>query len=177
MMFACMLLGFAAQRIDFFNRLPEFKKQLKYTFWISLAAAILINVIIMVVISYKWPVFKYFKPRYWAIFSTMIMILSGICLLYLNNKLKAVFRGFQAMGKMTLTNYITQNIIAVFIFLNVGLGVFNTQQYWVYILIATIVFVIQIPLSLWWLSRYNYGPIEWVWRQLSYGKRLHIKKV
>ncbi|QQL49236.1 DUF418 domain-containing protein [Mucilaginibacter ginkgonis] len=176
MMFACMLFGFSAQRINLFSRLPEFKKPIKQTFWISLAAATLINLIILVVINNNRPVFKYFKPRYWAVFATMIVILSGICWLYINNRLRGFFAGMQAVGKMTLTNYMTQNIIAVFIFLNVGFGLFNTQPYWIYIAIAISVFAIQIPLSILWLKHFNYGPVEWIWRQLTYGKRLPLKR-
>lgn len=178
MMFACMLFGFAAQRVDFFNRLPELKKQLKRTFWIALIAAVILNIGLGLLIHFKLnkQVFVYFKPRYWVIFATLLTIATGICWLYICGKLKRIFNGFQAMGKMTLTNYMTQNILAVFLFLNVGLGMFNTYQYWVYFLIAFAIFVIQIPLSQWWLTYYNYGPVEWVWRQLSYGKWLPIKK-
>jgi uncharacterized protein len=177
MIFACMLFGFAAQRTDIFNRLPELKKQLKTVFWISLAATVITNVGIGMLFMFKSPVLTYFKPFQWAVFSTMMMILSGICWLYTAGKLKRFFAGMQAMGKMTLTNYMVQNIVAVFIFLNVGFGVFNTMPYWFYFVTAVAIFTIQIFISKWWLTYYNYGPIEWVWRQLSYAKRLPIKKV
>jgi len=31
---------------------------------------------------------------------------------------------------------------------------------------------VQIPLSAWWLSRYRFGPVEWIWRRLTYGRPL-----
>lgn len=176
-MFACMLLGFAAQRIGFFDRLPEFKKQLKTLFWISLAAAIVLNIALKMAVSHELKLLKFFRPGYWVILSTMLSILSGICLLYISGKLKSIFSGLQFMGKMTLTNYMAQNVIATFLFLNVGFGWFNTKPYWFYVLAAVLVFVAQIFISKWWLSHFNYGPMEWIWRQLSYGKRLPIKKV
>ena len=175
-MFGCMLLGFAAQRIDFFNRLPEFKKQLKIAFWIFLSAAIIVNVVFLIADDMHAVFLKYIRIRNWAVLSTMLAILTAICWLYINGKLKSFFNGLQAMGKMTLTNYMSQGILAVFIFLNVGLGIFNTQPYWFYVLIAVLVFTIQIFISKWWLTHYNYGPMEWIWRQLSYGKQLPIKK-
>ncbi|MGY0036031.1 DUF418 domain-containing protein [Pedobacter sp. NJ-S-72] len=110
------------------------------------------------------------------VLSTMICILCGICWLYVNGKMQRFFTGLQAMGKMTLTNYMMQSILATFIFLNVGLGIFNTMPYWFYIFIALLIFSIQIGFSKWWLIHYNYGPVEWIWRQLSYGKRLPIRK-
>jgi len=174
-MFACMLLGFAAQQINFFNRLGEFKNQIQKMFWIALVIAVISNTGLMIGIHMGIS-FKYFKPAYITIISTMITILSGICWLHLNGKLKKLFNGLQAMGKMTLTNYLAQNILASFLFLNIGLGLFNTMPYWFYALTAVVVYILQIFFSKWWLSYYNYGPLEWIWRQLSYGKRLPIKK-
>ena len=174
MMFACMLLGLAAQRIDFFNNLSVFKKKIKTTFYIAWITTIVLAVLLTIAGDLK--LFTYMRPRYWLIFATMISILTGICWLYTNEKLKLFFDGLQAMGKMTLSNYMAQNIIAVFIFLNVGLGLFNTMPFWFYFTAAVVVFILQIFLSKWWLSKFNYGPVEWIWRQLSYGKRLPLKK-
>jgi uncharacterized protein len=50
-------------------------------------------------------------------------------------------------------------------------------SYGVFMLIALVIYVGQIYFSKWWLSRYYYGPLEWLWRQLSYGKKLPIKRV
>lgn len=175
-MLACMLLGFAAQRIDFFNRLQEFKKQLKTVFFATLLFSVVSNVAQFFIYKANPDFFIWFKPYYWITLSTMISILCGICWLYLNEKIHRFFDSLQAMGKMTLTNYMMQSILASFIFLNVGLGIFNTMPYWFYIFIALLIFIIQVGFSKWWLSRYNYGPVEWIWRQLSYGKRFTIRK-
>lgn len=174
-MFACMLLGFAAQRINLFNRLDEFKKQLKTFFWICFVLAILINGGATIAF-YREYNFTYFKLAYPSVLSTMFTILCGICLLYIHGKFKMFFAGLQAMGRMTLTNYIVQNILAALLFLNIGFGLFNTMPYWFYITVALVVYSLQIFISRWWLTYYNFGPIEWIWRQLSYGKRLPIKK-
>lgn len=175
-MLACMLLGFAAQRIDFFNRLTEFKKQVKTVFFTTLSFSVASNLAMFFIRKANPDFFGWFSPYFWISLSTMICILCGICWLYLNEKMQRFFISLQAMGKMTLTNYMTQSIVAPFIFLNVGLGIFNTMPYWFYILIALLVFVVQIGFSKWWLARYYYGPVEWIWRQLSYGKRFPIRK-
>jgi uncharacterized protein len=175
-MLACMLLGFAAQQIDFFNRLLEFKKQLKLVFYITFVFSVLSNVSVFLINKADPDFFAWFKPYFWISSSTMICILTGICWLYLNGKLQRFFASLQVMGKMTLTNYMMQSILAAFLFLNVGLGIFNTKPYWFYILIALLVFVIQIGFSKWWLKRYQFGPVEWIWRQLSYGKRFPIRR-
>jgi len=175
-MFACMLFGFLLQKLDFFNRLNEQKKLLKRTLWISLGTAIFIGVGFNLMIFYKLAPLKFFHPLYWLVLSTMIFIATGICLLYTNGKLKTIFSYFSAGGKMTLTNYITQNILAAFIFSGIGLGIADTMPYWFYFSLAVFVFIIQLFISKWWLSKYNYGPIEWLWRSASYLKLFPFKK-
>ena len=176
MMFACMLLGFYAQKTDFFNRLPEMKRTLKKTFWISLLIALLLISVFEIVFSIDLVFPTYFRPGYWLILSTMICIASGICLLYYHNKLQTFFTYFRLSGKMTLTNYMVQNLLAFLIFSGVGLKLYNTLPYWAYFILAIFVFIIQLFVSKWWLSKYNYGPVEWLWRVLSYRKLFPLKK-
>lgn len=175
-MFACMIFGFLLQKLDFFNRLNELKKLLKKTLWISLVTAVIIGVSFNLLIFYKIAPLKIFHPLYWLVLSTMIFIATGICLLYTNGKLKMIFSYFSAGGKMTLTNYIVQNILAAFIFSGIGLGIADTMPYWFYFTLAVFVFILQLFISKWWLSKYNYGPIEWLWRTASYRKLFPFKK-
>ena len=90
--------------------------------------------------------------------------------------MKTFFNYLQVMGKMTLTNYMVQNLIGLLVFSGFGLGILSTKPLWYYISLALGVYILQIIFSKWWLSKYNYGPIEWIWRQLSYRKRLPLKK-
>ena len=175
----CFLLGLAAQKINFFGRLAENKKYIKRTFGASLG----ITLVLWVAFAFPrapWliEVFKYFNPRLWLVLSTMIFIASAICWLYLAGKLKRFFEALQIYGRMTLTNYVVQNIWGLLLFSGFGLGlVMHQLSYGVFMLIAFAIYVAQIFFSKWWLSRYYYGPLEWLWRQLSYGKKLPIKRV
>lgn len=177
-MLACFLLRLAAQRADFFNRLAEHKKYIKRIFWLSLVFTLVMVGLFFTTQHFKWNWMKYYQPGYLFILSSMIFIGSAICWLYVAGKLKAFFRSMQVIGKMTLTNYITQNILAVLLFSGFGFGLTFAHRihFGFYLLFAFVIYVAQIYFSKWWLSKYHYGPIEWVWRQLSYGKRLPIKK-
>lgn len=175
-MLACMLFGFLLQKLDFFNRLNELKKLLKYVFVTSLITAVVIAIVFNLAIIYKASFLKFFHPLYWLVLSTMIFIATGICLLYKNGKLKTVFIYFSAGGKMTLTNYMTQSVLAAFIFSGVGLNIGDTMPYWFYFSLAIFIFILQLFISKWWLSKYNYGPIEWLWRSASYRKIFPFKK-
>jgi uncharacterized protein len=173
-MFTCMLLGFYAQKINFFNRLHELKKQLKNMLFISLFTALSLGAFFT--IASKVTSFTYFNPYYWLIISIMLFIASGLCLLYTNNKLKTIFNHFRFSGKMALTNYMVQNILAAFIFSGIGLNLSNSMPYWFYFSLAISIYIIQLFVSKWWLSKFNYGPVEWLWRVMSYGEVFPFKK-
>ena len=77
-----------------------------------------------------------------------------------------------AAGRMTLTNYLMQTLIATAIFYGWGFGLWNKVGPAAGVLLAfAIFFIIQLPLSVWWLRRFQYGPIEWLWRLATYGHR------
>ncbi|WP_291150969.1 DUF418 domain-containing protein [Flavobacterium sp. UBA7680] len=175
-MLACMLFGAMLQKLDFFNRLKEMKKLLIYVLISSLFIAVILGVVFYFTTENKAEFLNFFHPYFWFIISTMIFIVSGIILLYDSKKLKTIFDYFSAGGKMTLTNYITQNILGAFIFSGIGFGIADTMPYWFYFSLAVFVFIIQLFISKWWLSKYNYGPIEWLWRSASYRKLFPLKK-
>ncbi|WP_149205759.1 DUF418 domain-containing protein [Flavobacterium johnsoniae] len=176
-MLGCMLFGFMLQKLNFFNRLIELKKLLQYVCIVSFLCAVVIGIGFNIAIIYKAGFLKFFHPLYWLVLSTMIFISTGICLLYINGKLKMIFSYFSAGGKMTLTNYISQNILAALIFSGIGLGIADTMPYWFYFLLAVFIFIIQLFISKWWLSKYNYGPIEWLWRSASYREWFPLRKI
>jgi uncharacterized protein len=73
-------------------------------------------------------------------------------------------------GRMPLTNYLMQTAIATFIFYGWGLGLWlKVGPALGLVLPFAIFFVIQVPLSKWWLGHFELGPMEWVWRRLTYG--------
>ena len=176
LMLACMLLGFYAQKTNFFNRLPDLKKFMKKMFLINLLFALVLIAIIKTVFGNGLVFPTYFRPGFWLTLSTMFSIASGICLLYGSNKLKTLFEYFRLSGKMTLTNYIVQNILTMLLFSGIGLKLYNTLPVWFYFGLAILVFTVQLFVSKWWLSRFNYGPVEWLWRVLSYRKLFPLKK-
>jgi uncharacterized protein len=175
-MFACFLLGYAAQRINFFENIAENKKHVKRILWYMLSAVLLLVAFFITADKLKWTYYKYYNPGYIFIIATMLLITSALCLLYVNGKLKAFFRSMENIGKMTLTNYLVQNVISFFVFGGVGLGLGSKMPYWFYLALPFAIYIIQVYFSKWWLSQYNYGPVEWLWRMLSYHKILPIKK-
>ncbi|MCR4995254.1 MAG: DUF418 domain-containing protein [Bacteroidales bacterium] len=81
-----------------------------------------------------------------------------------------------APGRMALTNYISQSVIGILIFYGMGFGL-GTRVGLIYVeLIAMGVFAVQIVLSHLWLHYFRFGPLEWVWRMLTYGRYFPLLK-
>jgi uncharacterized protein len=80
------------------------------------------------------------------------------------------------MGRMALTNYLTQTIIAIFLFTGLGLGLGMRVSAISFESMAVGVFIMQLLWSRWWLKRFQYGPMEWLWRSLTYGKVMSMRK-
>ena len=80
------------------------------------------------------------------------------------------------IGRMAFTNYLAQSIILGWIFYGYGLGLFGKLGVTSALAIGIAVYIAQVPFSAWWLGRYRYGPVEWLWRTLMYGEAQPMRK-
>ena len=82
----------------------------------------------------------------------------------------AVRRALAAVGRMALTNYLMQSLICLFVFHDMGLGWWNElERHQLYYVVAA-VWAFQVAFSVAWMGRYRFGPMEWLWRALTYGR-------
>ena len=77
-------------------------------------------------------------------------------------------RSLASTGQMALTNYLMQTIICTTIFYGHGFGLFGSVERTGQILIVFAVWAVELLWSPWWLSRFRFGPFEWLWRSLTY---------
>jgi len=82
---------------------------------------------------------------------------------------------FAPVGRMALTNYLMHSIICVVLSYGFGLGLWWRIGAAKAMAIAAAIIAVQIPLSAWWLSRYRFGPVEWIWRRLTYSQPLALR--
>ncbi|MDX9932615.1 MAG: DUF418 domain-containing protein [Bacteroidales bacterium] len=75
------------------------------------------------------------------------------------------------MGRMSLTNYLLQSVLLGFIFYGWGLCYFGMTEVTMVIKIALVVFLAEVFISHLWFQKYSIGPLERIWRRLSYGRR------
>lgn len=100
---------------------------------------------------------------------------SSICLLYVNGSFSKRFNNFRYIGKMALIIYLMQSFIGVLVFHGLGLGLAGEMGFFEIYTFGFVLFFLQILFCRGWLKRYAFGPCEWVWRQLTYGKRISLK--
>ena len=85
-----------------------------------------------------------------------------------------VTRAFAAVGRTAFTNYLLQSVVATTVFYGHGLGLFGAVSRAEALGMVVAFWAIEILVSVAWLRRYRFGPVEWVWRTLTYGERQPI---
>ncbi|AQG78432.1 DUF418 domain-containing protein [Spirosoma montaniterrae] len=99
-----------------------------------------------------------------------VFYIAGLTLLFQRVAWQRVASPLASVGKMALTNYVLQSIIGTLIFYGYGLGLIGKIDTATAALFVLPVFAVQVLFSRWWLSRFQYGPLEWLWRSLTYLK-------
>lgn len=174
------LLGLYAGRKNFFstweNQILWIKKMCKKAGW-TILGCILFNVLVfggaeLAKIKIPQTLQSALGGLTFDIFNGCMATLYvfGILLLFRKEKWKHRLLNFYAVGRMGLTTYLTQTLFGFFIYFSVGLAWLNEIGSATALGIGLIVFALQIVFSKWWLGRFQFGPIEWLWRSLTYFK-------
>ena len=111
-----------------------------------------------------------------SVYPMGLAYMSALCLIYLRSRNGAFWRWMAAPGRMALTNYIGQSVIGMFLFYGIGMGLGASFGLTQTEITALCVFVFQVLLSSLWLRYCQFGPLEWIWRMLNYGKKLRLTK-
>lgn len=115
--------------------------------------------------------------NYWASLFTAGGYIAGIMLLHRAGLFQKAQQALSAVGRMALTNYLAQSVICTALFYGHGLGLFGFVPRWQQLLIALGIWGLEIVWSVWWLRRFEQGPMEWLWRCLTYLRIPPLKKV
>lgn len=95
---------------------------------------------------------------------------SGLILLLRNLNWRQRLAPLASVGRTALSNYLLQSVVAVALFFSVGLGLYGQVSPVAGAFLATVFFAIQTLFSVLWLKRFRFGPVEWLWRSLAYGR-------
>jgi uncharacterized protein len=121
--------------------------------------------------------FPYFQPTYHA--GRLGMALGWLALTMLVCR-AALFPGIRArlaaVGRMALTNYLMHSLLGLLVFTGAGFALVGTLERWALYVFVVAVWCLQLALSPWWLARYRFGPAEWLWRKLTYGRQPKLRR-
>lgn len=179
-----ILLGFLVGRRGWVGRLPTLAPQLRRAQWLALGVALLGGALSLAFAALTATlVARGMYPA--AIGATVLDTLAkslgrpALMAFYALALLRLLqhrgparwLRPFALAGRMPLSNYLLQTLLGLFVFYGWGLGFWDRASPWVETVLATAIFlVVQLPLSAWWLARFRYGPVEYAWRRLTYGR-------
>jgi uncharacterized protein len=90
---------------------------------------------------------------------------------------RSLLKPFAAAGQMALSNYLAQSVICLLLFTGLGLGWYGQlERYQLYYVVFAI-WAVELTWSPLWLARFQYGPMEWLWRSLTRWEMQPMKKV
>ncbi|WP_267162824.1 DUF418 domain-containing protein [Halovenus salina] len=106
--------------------------------------------------------------NYWGSFLLAGGYIGAIMLLSRRFAGGAVTGGLAAVGRTAFSNYILQTLVATTIFYGHGLGQFGQVTRAEALGLVVVIWLVQIPLSVLWLRYFRFGPMEWLWRLVTY---------
>lgn len=113
-----------------------------------------------------------FSGAFIALFYMMVVVL-----LVQTTVGQKLLKPFANVGRLSMSNYLLQSIAMTFIFYSYGLGLYGSISYTAGFVLVFVFFTIQIIVSKWWVTRFQYGPVEYIWRWATYGKKPTFKKL
>jgi uncharacterized protein len=173
-----MLLGLLIGRNHWYRRIPELMPVIRRLQWAALA----IGIVCSITFGAIWQIERTPGPSALKLLASITYVLSRLSMMtfYVLTivrlaelpQWKARFAPLAAAGRMPLTNYLMQTLICTALFYGWGFGLWGrVGPAWQLALAFAIFFLVQVPLSTLWLRRFQYGPLEYAWRVLTYGRQ------
>lgn len=168
---AMFLVGMAVGRSQLFERLRQRRATLRKVLYVTLPVGLALSALLLlgddpVAIFVGMPSTPVLAAGY----------VSGLSLLSLTAVGGRVLRPLANVGRMALSNYVLQSVICSVLFNGYGLGWHDKIGDAGLLGVAVAIVAVQVPLSGWWLSRYRFGPLEWVWRSVTYRRRQPMRR-
>lgn len=124
----------------------------------------------------EYAMFGGYQYNYWGSLLVALGLLGGVMWIATSGYLALPRRWLEAVGQTAFSNYILQSVIGTGIFYGTGLGLFGSVSRVGQLAIVVGVWLVQLVLTSWWLTRFVQGPLEWSWRALTYGHRTPFRR-
>ncbi len=172
--FPPFLLGLYVGRRRIFGNVSAHRRFIRRVMWWSLAIGLIGTIAFMLLLAARDAPYltrqglklleRFGSP------SLAFFYICGLTLLLEKAAWKRRMQPLAAVGRMALTNYLLHSVAFVLLFFGYGLGVYGKVGAFGGFVLALPVLFLEVLLSLWWLKRFRFGPAEWLWRTLTYGK-------
>lgn len=180
-------LGAAIGRSGILDNIPRFVPLLRRIAWIAIPSGLAIGLIVRLIYTGAWAPLGEFESLQTigeALRSPAALLLAagycaGVVVALQKPWGKRLFGLFAPVGQMALTNYLAQGLLIGFVLFGVGpgLGLAGSIGTFAVLLISIAFFAFQVAYSHLWLSRFRFGPMEWLWRALTYGERPAFRRL
>lgn len=174
--FALFLVGLYAGRRQIFENLPAKLPLVRQVMWWGLGLGLAGQSVWFVSEKLPNPAWPYFTRQVGSVLEPFADAALSFCyatavvLLAQHAGWRKFLAPLAAPGRMALTNYLLQSVAFAILCPRYALGLFEQvrpAQAWG---VAVVIFGLQLLISLSWLGRFRFGPVEWVWRCLTYGR-------
>lgn len=125
--------------------------------------------------SLRYSMFQGSQFNYWGSLLVALGYLGAVMLWLRSGWWTPCRDALAAVGRMALTNYLGQTLICTTLFYGHGLGLYGRVERWQQALMVAGIWAVQIIGSMLWLQRFHQGPLEWLWRCLTYWRVLPIQ--
>lgn len=106
----------------------------------------------------------------------MMMYISGFILIYYSTSLRKMMDRMAPVGRMSVTNYMAQSIIGVTLFYGFGANLAVQLSFLQCLFLGLSIYAVQMVYSNWWMKHYYYGPMEWIWRVITWLRPVRLKR-
>ncbi len=179
-------LGAAIGRSGILEDLPRFLPLLRKVAWIGIPVGLVLNLLLATIYTDQWAPLGESGSLGTAaevLRSPAALLLAagycaGIVVALRSGWGRRLFGACAPVGRMALTNYLVQGFLMAFVMYGIGpgLGLAGKIGSCAVLLICVAFFAFQVAYSHWWLRRYRFGPMEWLWRALTYGERPRFRR-
>ncbi len=182
MILPLFLLGLYMGKEGILKNLLLYGKQIRKIFFASLYAGIVLTLLIILLILNPMKIDDVLVGGikeiivYLSGITMSFLYITTIIILLLKGRLSKLLRSLAPVGRMALTNYLMQSLLATSIFYGYGLGLIGRIGPFMGIVFTVIIFTGQLIFSKLWMKHYNYGPMEWLWRRFTYGQLMKFRK-
>lgn len=179
--FFYFLVGLYAGKMEIFTNLAEQRPLLKKILVRALPAGIFLMILYVLVEREVVPGGTLLRPTWlWILnYGASIFLFfsyTALVLIAMQNVAgRKLLSPPAAAGRMALSNYLAQTMICIFIFNGYGAGLYGQVSVSRGILLAIGIYCLQVFWSNIWLKYFCYGPMEWLWRTITYGKSQPIR--